>query len=372
MAYAALTIDANVVYGQSFDFDHGLLGQLRQFAQSEAEFVLSDIVREELRRKMREMARASSDRLKSTVREGQDRGVLPTAQNENAEALLQALLQPNVAADLRLVRFARSTGAVIVSSETVTGADLSRLYFGALPPFETTGAKKAEFPDAIALLALEGWAKEHGRILAVSSDRGWRDYAATSEYIDVVDDLGEALAVFQAQDPAQAAVVTVTEMFRRMAVGELQGLSNSLRARLEGVIESAEFTPEATAYQQLEMDLAGVQVHSIDFPPNFAGDYDVTVVRLEDETVVFTLPITADLSVETHFVLNHWDSIDREYIRIDSQDIQSRQTLDLNALITFTGNLQNPDELEIDEVELTGFLPEIDYGEIEPDFGDYD
>lgn len=47
------------------------------------------------------------------------------------------------------------------------------MYFDLRPPFEPNEGKKAEFPDAIALLELEGYGEQKRRyVLAVSRDGG--------------------------------------------------------------------------------------------------------------------------------------------------------------------------------------------------------
>jgi hypothetical protein len=53
------------------------------------------------------------------------------------------------------------------------------MYFKLKAPFEEK--KRAEFPDAIALVSLERWAELNKlKILVVSYDSGWEEYCASS------------------------------------------------------------------------------------------------------------------------------------------------------------------------------------------------
>src|SRR5262249_33691704 len=101
-------------------------------------------------------------------------------------------------AQARLNAFFDAIGARIIPFETVTVSKLLDLYFAPAPPFSASGKKKSEFPDAIALLSLETWARTKGkRILAVSADKDWITFAEQCDHIDVVPKLENGLAKLQ-------------------------------------------------------------------------------------------------------------------------------------------------------------------------------
>ena len=86
---------------------------------------------------------------------------------------------------------------------------LIAMYFEPSPPFEGTGKKKNEFPDAIALITLEDWAREpEKKILAVSKDHGWVSFAEKSEFIDINKELPAALERALPKGFAANAVLT--------------------------------------------------------------------------------------------------------------------------------------------------------------------
>ena len=62
--------------------------------------------------------------------------------------------------------------------------DLFNCYFDNKPPFEKEGKKKCEFPDAAILLTIEKYAKDNlYKVLAVSNDNDWGNFAKNSENI---------------------------------------------------------------------------------------------------------------------------------------------------------------------------------------------
>lgn len=63
--------------------------------------------------------------------------------------------------------------AKILSTSHITADRVLGLYWDGKPPFDKR-AKRSEFPDAFALLALQDWANLHGPVIVVSSDSDWR------------------------------------------------------------------------------------------------------------------------------------------------------------------------------------------------------
>lgn len=86
-------------------------------------------------------------------------------------------------------------GGVILESEgRISLRELRDRYFTPLAPFTERDGKKSEFPDAIALMALEHFAREQqSMVLAVSRNGDWHDFAVPSAHIIVVDDLAKML-----------------------------------------------------------------------------------------------------------------------------------------------------------------------------------
>ncbi len=94
----------------------------------------------------------------------------------------------------------------VLPVERVSVEEIFDRYFDSNPPFEAKEKKKAEFPDAFALAALEGWCQEHGaKMYIISSDGGMsaaceasralKSVKSLPEFLDLISQ-GEKLAEF--------------------------------------------------------------------------------------------------------------------------------------------------------------------------------
>lgn len=73
----------------------------------------------------------------------------------------------------------------LVSAPADSLPKIMKLYFTKAPPFNEQGDKKAEFPDATALLALEQYALEHRptKVVVATKDFGCLEYCKGSEHL---------------------------------------------------------------------------------------------------------------------------------------------------------------------------------------------
>jgi PIN domain len=370
MPYRALTIDTTVAYGVGFDFEHGLLAQLRQFHGGGDRFVLSAIVEAEMLKQLRVMTTATRDKYLSVSQDAKERRLLPTEVTVAIDALTSSLADPDVAARAHMDAFVDATGARRIPVDLASMTDLARLYFENAPPFEAAGAKKAEFPDAIALLSLEAWARQNGKVLAVSKDNGWQAFAEKSQHLDVFKSLGEALAVFQEQAAAEKAAKDVAAIIRQIISGELPELAANLQGRIESRTEELDPEIAADSPYQIDYELSAVAFEKYEFAGDPDDDFDVTVVRLDERLVVVTAPVVVRATFQVSFHLLQWDSTDREYVSLGSHYEHQEAEFLFDALITLVGDVAAPETLDLQDVELVNGSPHLDFGEVEPDFGD--
>ncbi|MEP9328270.1 PIN domain-containing protein [Paraburkholderia phymatum] len=100
------------------------------------------------------------------------------------------------------VEWVRAT--VLGEAEFASIGEVMRRYEASEPPFSAAGNKKHEFPDAVALSTLEGWARASGtKVLAVTQDKDWKRYGEQSARVVMVDDLAGALSAFQRRAEAR-------------------------------------------------------------------------------------------------------------------------------------------------------------------------
>lgn len=103
------------------------------------------------------------------------------------------------------------------------------------------------------------------------------------------------------------------------------------------------------------------------------GLVDLKVVRIEDEIVVLQISANVTCEVTASFDFSVFDSIDRDYVGMGSNTYTTEETYSTDILISLTGDFtQGFDGLEVTEVEVLETIGTVDFGEVEPDWGDYE
>jgi hypothetical protein len=374
LAYSALSIDTNILYRHGFDFEHGLVGQLARFAGSPTPFLLTDVVRREFLKHVREQTDKTHESLSNAARKALKQGLIRAGGESAVQACLEQLVDPQAAALSQVDRFIAMTAAAPVEDTMASTKDLMTLYFDGSPPFEAVGDKKAEFPDAVALLALEAWGRSNGKVLVVSRDAGWAKFAAASDFLDVVGNLGDALATIQQQEEVEAtpkAILAVSDILTRMADGRLPGLSAQFDDALNTRLQELDLYPEGASTSDVEGELVEVVVDEQELVAQEDGGYAVKLVRLEPGRTVFTVPVRAELTVTASFTFYRWIWNDGHSPR-GRQRVMRALSVDDEIMVTLRGRLDEPDALEVVDLELANPPSEVDFGEIELDDDELD
>lgn len=365
MDYDSITIDTQTVETNSFHFDGGLLGQLKQFVDGRVDVVISQIVATETLRHLREKTQGAIDALESAHKKAQLYG-LKTADDkafiESPDA--QAL------ARTRLTQYFREIGATIVLPDDVPMRDLVRTYVQSAPPFASVGKKKNEFPDAIALLSLEQWAKKHDkRILAVSGDGDWAAFAEKCEHIDVIADLSSALA--KLQEATDEAETIVERLLSSIESGKDVALAEQFEDLLSDEVSGASVYAEAESAYYAEGDDVEVMLNRYEFRET-GEKFQLQIVQVRRTTIVASVSLRVFVNATATFTLSVYDSIDKDYVSLGSTTAYCEdEEISVNLLITFEGDF-NANEIELTKVELTDGLDLIDFGYVEPDYGEPD
>lgn len=368
MPYDAFTIDTNTIIHGGMDFKTGLLGQLEQFKDGPVKFVISEIVVRETLKHLQAHTRKTRDAVLSSLNKAAGAGLI---NEEAAMAAKAAMADSREIARCAVAAFLDGTGAEVVPANLATVDTLLKAYFEPTAPFEASGEKKSEFPDAIALMSLEQWARSSGRtILAASADKGWKAFADRSDHISVEGDLGGALQIVQ--DDTDAAAVAINGLLRRMTGGELGGLMASVSHRLSDALLDWDFEIEASSYLRYEVDTYELKLEDFSFVEQGEG-FAVTIVRLEAEETAIQVDVEITATAIADFSLYAWDSIDREEIGLGTTSASNEETFPASILITFLGPLTGPpEELDIEDVEVVEALSSVNMGEIEMDYGEDD
>jgi hypothetical protein len=365
MKYDAITLDTNIFRQNSYNLESGLLGQLAQFKEGSVQLVLSEIVIRELKRHLIRDSHEMRLRLETSLKDAKKSCLLPDGVLENINTLIAAEADAATAAKNRLIKFIEDTGAKIVEAKHTSMESLVKSYFDALAPFEESGKKKNEFPDAIALLSLNDWAqKNNKKILAVSEDKGWHDYATGSDGIDAEKDLSKTFQMFQ-EDVGRARKV-ISGLLSALSQGNNPDLLDEMDKHIQGEVESLDPYVDAQSYLSYDEEIESLYCENFEFLEN-DDDYEFTITQIGVNKIVVKIPLCMQIKASANFNFYVYDSIDKDNVSMGGDSIETEDTLHISALVTFEGNFNtSPAEVSISKLVLLESSPTINFGNIEP------
>lgn len=367
--YGALTIDTCIFDGHGIALEKGLFKQLDQFSGSPVKLIFADVVQHELLAHLTKKIKDARDKITQGLRVSLAQQLSDQTQNDNARALLFGHGDDAEIAQNRLVAFYASTGAEIVAAEKYASvATLIHMYFQAKSPFDSAGEKKHEFPDALVLLTIEAWAKENStKVLAVSSDAGWRKFAETSEHIDVVENLGDAISHFQ---PHNTTRNIIAELVSAITQGKTNGILDAVASAIENSLDGADIYVEASSAYYFEEDDIYATYTRHEFIEEQPGIPEINVIRIDADSLVLQLIASVTCDVHCTFSLSVRDPIDKDYVRIGDNSLTQEVSYHTEVLVTLSGDFtKGLDSIEVDDIEILEMIGHVDFGDIEPDWG---
>ncbi len=366
--YEAIAVDTSVFDNNGIALEHGLLKQLGQFKESPVQVLISEIVDNEVTLHLTDKVKESRSKINQAIRSAQVQLRVAEKEVSKAKALLFDKGEDVDVARGRIEEFYDKTGAIIVKCDgAVDVSTLVNMYFSFEPPFEKTTEKKNEFPDALALLALEEYAESNDiNILAVSSDKGWAKYASTANRIDVINNLADAISHFQPHNYAKNIIDSIKSDYTSGKSNEvLESITQGIRDSLDGI----DIYIEASSSFTLEENDVYAVYEDHEIYCDDKGIPEINIIRVDSELLV--LQVTANVTCEIHasFELAVWDSIDKEYMGMGSTSGSVVEEYSTEVLISLTGNFAaSLESIEVEEVEVIDVPSHVEFGEIEPDW----
>ena len=366
--YGAITIDTSVFDNNGIALERGLLNQLDQFRDSPVQVLISEIVDNEVTSHLVVKIKESRSKIEQALRAAKNQLRVTEKNISEAKYLIFDSGDDIEVARGRLEAFYDKTGAIIVScAEAVDVSVLVNMYFSFAPPFEETKDKKSEFPDALALLSLEEYAEKNKiNILAVSSDKGWGKYAASSKRIDVTDNLADAIAHFQPHNFAKNIISSIKSDYASGVSDKvLEAVTEGIRDSLDGI----DIYVEASSSFAFEEDDVYAEYMSHELYCDDAGVPEINIIRVEADLLVLQLTALVTCEVHASFGLSVWDSIDKEYIGMGSTSGSVEEQYPTEILISLTGDFSGGlESIDVEEVEVINVPSHVEFGEIEPDW----
>jgi hypothetical protein len=359
MKYDVLTLDTQVFYGNGFDLEAGYLGQLKQFKTGPTRVILSSVVAREVRKQLAEKIRETRDDFESAMRRAHKYGLRSPA--DGAVKLIDGA--PRELARQRVKDYIEAVGATLVPVGLVSVDDVMKRYFAPAPPFSASGKKKAEFPDAVALMTLEAWAQKNGKtVLAVSKDSDWAAFASESKRLTVVESLEQALA--QLQEHADEARAIVRDLLDAVARPETDAF-RAFEEKLELEVEAEEFVvPEvdhAHYHAAVESYVMGLRAFEL---AGRAPEFKFKVIQAGPYVVAASIELRLTVRVEASVAFSVGDGL--EQTRIGGRRIVEVTEVDAMAIASWSKDILDGWNLvSLDLVHTSD--PDLGEIEFEPD-----
>ena len=348
---AAISIDTSVFDGHGLRLKSGWLKHLEQFSKAPGTLLIADVVRSEVHKHLTTKMLEAQKSLSGARQAVGEYWNVKVETSHGFEAASMESVQNEAAS--RLDDFLSRCKAVVLKAEGTVSVDrLMSDYFAAKAPFEISGAKKSEFPDAVALQTLEAWSRQTGRyVLLVSGDRGWRAFAEASDRLCCVESLEIAINVFQQRDAVRADLLQkLVRFFREERWSATDELADQ--------IADLNWEVEAPSWHNYEVNFE-VSVSQIAFADGDVAE-SLHAVDLADDllTVAANLEVTLDVDADFSFEL--------EGVSLGGTSVSEKVTKEVTALLTF--DMKNSTEPELIESDLPRRHMILHLQQVEPDY----
>jgi hypothetical protein len=364
--YLAICLDTSAFHRKGYLLEKGSLKQLEQFKDSPVTFLMCEVMHHEVASHMIELVKNARRSLGNALDEVSDH-LRPTGEQyaHSADIILAGGSHKELAL-ARLDSFYEKTGAVKLPTSNVNVPEIMQMYFETTAPFEKTKDKKAEFPDAVALVSLEHWAeKANGKILVVSHDNGWADFCTKSKWLVCIDDLSKALTHFQ---PHTVANKVIEDLKAAIEDGTQNTILNEIQTAIQGEIDDANVDVEFDSYFYVHDQYGTASFLGHEYQDE-SGDIDINLLRVSGATVVLQLPVLIKCEVVGHFGLSIRDPIDKDMVPISTRKMTKEYEYQTEVIVTLAGDFSRGlGGLEVETVELTDAPGPVDFGEIEVAF----
>jgi hypothetical protein len=298
----------------------------------------------------------------STVFGGKVKELGAALSRETGEAVARRLLAEHFAAG----------DPVRLKTAWASGPTVMNAYFASQDPFEPSGPKKSEFPDAFALVTLEEWAlKNDKKVLVVTRDAGCLRACAASDVLVGAASLTEALGALRKADASRKAVI---EEYEHLLARELRSEVSELRKGIDAAIESRlpdmelEIEFDEASGRDCDHELADIRVDRIDPIESRSGRPQIRVFTATVGELSFVCELRVHVEAQARFARIFSGS--RSSTQLDNAPEELADgTVDIEAIITLqpAGALsaRTLPHANIRRIELQVHDVNIDFGTIE-------
>lgn len=361
---SALSIDTSIFDQKRLQLNSTSMKSLLNLKARPFRFILTDTVSKEV---VSHLTRAAEEALQQARRSiGKALYAFETEEPTRSDLIetISGGRTAEEAAKQRWEKFTRDTSCEILDDAAlVPTSKIYDAYFHGRPPFGS-GSKKNEFPDALALNALEAAAaNENTCVMVVSSDGDWRAFCEQSSKLYLVKEIEKALALI-ANAPVGLRSAIHTWLHKDTAE---RGYATEQLARS---LERLEFS--ATAHPtngDVELFVMNAELDEVTWPDEDA--IDIIGVESTDDphglNVVASMTIDLVVRVPVELNFSIWDSADRESISMGGRMVEKEEQLTVRALFSLYvfGLGTNDESIDFEDAEIEGRYYEVDLGQVD-------
>lgn len=368
MEYGAIALDTSVYERGGFKFESGILQQLTQFKKSPVKFLQTEIVHKESIAHIAKNIKSSMDEIDRSLNSA--RRHLSTSEGDIKKAknlLFSGFIDPLEVAERKVAAFYKASGAVLV--EAKKHVDMNRLvemYFSAFPPFENNKEKKAEFPDAIALLSLESWAiANRTKIVVVSTDAGWKSYCKKSNNFLCLNDLHDALSKFITHGKLKEIIKYIHE---EELILKSPYFNGQIQSKIISAIEASD--PEVFARGSVNSAYEVFSLKYLDhqYVRDSSQNLVIKIVKVLENAIVLKIEAIVNYEFEVNFNFRVKDRSERANIYLEDELHVSQEDFRAEILVHLEGNFSDSIiGAEIKNIEIENEIEVIDLGFVGPD-----
>lgn len=363
----ALSVDTCIFDAAGHRLEQGNLKHLEQFHSGAFSLIFPEMILKELLKHIEAKTDQARSSLRKSLAEIGNYWLVPEEKRNTVLTELLADKSPEEAAKARLNAFLKRCGAtILLTKDYLDTEQLVSRYFEEQPPFQASKDKKHEFPDAIAMMTLDSWAKkQHRAVLVVTQDKGCQRYCEESPRLIAIDDLGQALSLIQERDNHRAQLCD--SLVTQVKQGRFPNLLQYISYQVAESIDSIDWTPEASSAFYYDPEMGEIEVSNVEFDEK-SQNPPFRPVDFSDDVLVLRTTIVVDIEATCYFSFSVKDGIDRDMVRIGDAAVSAHDQVTLDVLLT----VENPDgdTPEFVGVELVPARREIDFGEVGPDYSD--
>lgn len=320
-------------------------------------FIIVDVIASEMRAHSAEEAARTQRELKTALRQ-QNLRWHRTQPADEAHALFLDR-PPADFARYEFDDFANHVGAQVVIAAEAPNAmhELFRRYFEAVPPFGKSDSRKHEFPDAVALLRQEAYAKQHQiLVLCVAQDKAWEEFAEASEHLVVAYPLEEVLSLFS---EAAAHQDLANEIVRIWKAGEDKSFSQHVTDAIAERLELVDFEVEADSGPLFEAEPSDAALLEIDLNSLTRP----LVLATTDTLVTFSISVRVTAAFHASFEFYALDSRDGDEVALGSETAST--TDEITITLTIIAQRDVSGGIDYEEVEVSNKPFTVNFGYVE-------